>query len=57
MDGLVHVRAHCILAYPACKAHASYFIGIFGVSGSTSFLTLSHKQQDFLKKITVLVFL
>jgi hypothetical protein len=39
------------LSYPARKAHAPYYIVICGLSGSTIFLTLSHKRHDLRKKI------
>jgi len=41
------------LRYPACNAHAFYYIVICGLSGCTVkyFLTLSHKGQDFRKKV------
>jgi hypothetical protein len=39
------------LNYPACKAHAPYYIVICNVSGSFDFSTLSHKRHDFRKKV------
>jgi hypothetical protein len=47
------------LSYPACKAHAPYYIVVCGLSGSTKFfhITLSHKQHKFLEnKVRVLIF-
>ena len=38
------------LSYPACKAHAPYYIAKCGLSGCTVFFTLCHKQHDFRKK-------
>ena len=40
----------CSLSYLACKAHAQYYIAIYGLSGPTIFSTLSHKRCDFRKK-------
>ena len=35
------------LSYPACKAHAPYYIVIGGLSGSIIFFVLSRKRHDF----------
>ena len=35
----------CSLSYPACEAHASYYIVICGLFGCTVFFTLSHKRH------------
>jgi len=44
------------LGYPACNAHALYFIVICGMSGCTIFFfTLSHEQYRFSKKKTHLL--
>jgi len=40
----------CSLSYPACNAHAPYYIVIRGLSGFTIFPTLSHKRHDFREK-------
>jgi hypothetical protein len=40
----------CSLSYPACKAHAPYYVVICDLSGSTKLLTLFHKGHDFRKK-------
>jgi hypothetical protein len=41
----------CSFRYPACYKHAPYYIVISGLSGCTLFATLSHKYQDFRKKL------
>jgi hypothetical protein len=40
----------CSFGYPACKAHAPCY-NICGLSSSSLFFTLSHKQQDFRRKV------
>jgi hypothetical protein len=40
----------CSLSYPACKAHAPYYIAICHLSGSGNFSALSHKRHNFRKK-------
>jgi len=40
----------CSLRYPACSAHAPYYIVICVLSHSTIFFTLSHKRHNFRKK-------
>jgi len=37
----------CSLRYPACKSHAPYYIVVRGLSGCTTFSTLSHKRYGF----------
>jgi hypothetical protein len=37
----------CSLSYPACKAHAPYFIAICDLSVSAVFFTISHNQHNF----------
>jgi hypothetical protein len=41
----------CGLNYPACNEQVPYYTVICGLSGSTTFSTLPHKQHDFRKKI------
>jgi len=41
----------CSLSYPACNAHAPYYIVICGLFGSTIFTALSHNWHDFRKKL------
>jgi inorganic pyrophosphatase/exopolyphosphatase len=41
----------CSLSYPARNAHAPYYIVNCGLSGSTIFSKVSHKQNDFRKKV------
>jgi hypothetical protein len=38
------------LNYPACKAHAPYYIVICGLTSLPYFPTVSHKRHDFRKK-------
>ena len=40
----------CSLSYPACNAHAPYYIAICGLSGTTIFSTLSRKRHNFREK-------
>ena len=42
----------CSLAYPPCKAYASYCDVICGFSGSTIFFDIPHKRHDFREKGT-----
>ena len=35
------------LSYPACSAHAPYYIAICDLPGSTIFLHIPHKRHDF----------
>jgi hypothetical protein len=37
----------CSLSYPACKAHAPYYIFVCGLVGCNIFFTLTHKRHDF----------
>ena len=39
------------LRYPACNAHAPYYIVICGLAGCTIFSTLSNKRHDFGRKV------
>jgi hypothetical protein len=40
-NGLLHIRVCvCNLSYPACKAHAPYYIVMCGLSGSAIFLNI-----------------
>jgi hypothetical protein len=47
--GIMFPECVCRLIYPACKAHAPYYIVICGVSGCTKFFRISHKGLDFRK--------
>ena len=40
----------CVLSYPACKAHAPYYIFICSLSGFKYISTLSHKSHDLRKE-------
>jgi len=37
----------CSLSYPACKAHAPYYIVICGLSGSTIFFDIISYTEEF----------
>jgi hypothetical protein len=41
----------CSFRRPTCKAHATYFIVISGLSGFTVFFHIISKRHDFRKKI------
>ena len=49
-ESITYSECVCSLTYPACKAHAPYFIVICGLSGCAMFSTLSYKRYDFQKK-------
>jgi hypothetical protein len=40
------------LSYPACKAYVPYYIVTYGLSESTIFFHIAHKQHDLQKKFT-----
>jgi hypothetical protein len=51
--GITYYECVCSLSYPACKAYASYYIGICGgYLAVRYFSSLSHKQHDFRKNVT-----
>jgi hypothetical protein len=39
----------CSLSYPACKAHAPYYIALCGLT--PIFCILSHKQHNYCKNV------
>jgi hypothetical protein len=44
----------CVPYLPACKAHALYFIVIYGLTVVMYFFTLSYKRHDFRKQVIAL---
>jgi hypothetical protein len=53
---LLHILVVCLcsLRYPACKAHAPYYIVTCGLSGLQYFSTLSNSTARFKKKTKVI---